>query len=144
MEDLALLKKISFFKDLEPAELLKINMISHRAAFKAGEEIVREGTPCDAFYIVKKGSVKVLKGRKHIITIGEREPVGELSFIDKGMRSATVVALEDAVLIKLPSDAFDKVLFKNKGIASKIYKAIAILLCRRLREANEALKLLKD
>lgn len=142
MEDMALLKKISFFKDLGRRKLRQINMLVERSAFRAGEEIVKEGTPCDAIYIIKEGSVKVVKGRRHIVDIGKGEPVGEISFIDKGLRSASVIALEDTVLIKIPAGSFEKLLAREKDLASNIYKSVAETLCHRLRETNEVLKLI--
>lgn len=143
MEDSALLKKIEFFRDLSSVELVMINTLTERAVFRAGEEIVKEGTPCDAFYLIKEGAVKVTKEGTHLVTIGKEEPVGEISFIDKGVRSATVTALEDTVLIKIPADAFDKLATREKDLGRKIYKSIAASLCKRLRESNETLKLIR-
>ena len=63
--------------------------------------------------------------------------IGEIAFIDKGPRSATVISDEDTILIEIPGDAFEDLLEKNKDIAYKVQKAITSVLCRRLREANE-------
>ncbi len=142
MEDMALLKKINFLKDLNSIELKQINMIAERSVFHAGEDIVKEGTACDAFYIIKSGSVKVLKEGRHIVNLGKEEPIGEVSFIDRGSRSATVTAIDDTVLIKIPSDSFVKLMAREKELANKIYKAIALILCRRLRETNDVMKLI--
>lgn len=143
MEDMALLKKLSFFTDLTSPELKRVNMIIERATFRAGEDIVREGEPCDAFYLVKNGSVKVTRNRRRIVELGASEPVGEISFIDRGARSATVTAMEDTVLIKISSKNFDRLMKNDREIASKVYRAIAVTLCNRLRETNEVLKLMQ-
>jgi CRP-like cAMP-binding protein len=144
MEDMALLKQTIFFKDLSRGELIKVNLLAERAAFKAGEEIVKEGTPCDALYIIKEGLVTVLKNGAHLDTLSIGEPIGEVSFIDKGLRSATLVASEDTVLMKLSADAFEKVMSRDKDLANKVYKSITVSLCDRLRKANEALKIIPD
>lgn len=141
MEDLALLRRIEFFKGLGTNELMQLNKITERDAVKAGEIVVKEGTPCEAFYVIKSGRVKVEKDGTKITELGGGDPIGEISFIDKGMRSATVTAIDDTVLIKIPSDPFEKFLLKENEISSKVYKAIATILCRRLRETNEFLKL---
>jgi CRP-like cAMP-binding protein len=140
MEDIGLLKKIFFLKDLSSQELRRINMLVERSVFKKGEEIMREGAECDALYIIKRGSVDVSKAGIHVESLGREEPIGEISFIDKGSRSATLVAAEDCELIKIPAESFEKLMSREKELANKIYKSITITLCRRLREANEALK----
>jgi CRP-like cAMP-binding protein len=144
MEDTSLLKEIFFFKDLSLHELIMINTIAERLTFSAGEVIIKEGTACDAVYIIKEGSAKLMIAGSHLNTIGSKEPIGEISFIDKGTRSATITALEDTVLIKIPFDSFEKLMSSEKALANKIYKSIAVTLCRRLREANEVLKLIPE
>jgi CRP-like cAMP-binding protein len=139
MEETALLKKVNFFKDLTTWEIMQINKISESKLFKAGEKIVEEGTVCDAFHIIKNGSTKIEKEGREIAILGKEEPIGEISFIDKGLRSATVTALQDTVVITLPSNAFEDLMTTEKEIANKVYKAIATTLCQRLRQANEVL-----
>lgn len=144
MEDIALLKRISFFNDLSSTELMEINKVTERAVYRQGEVVVKEGTACDAFYIIKEGTVKVVKDGRDIVTIENGEPIGELSFIDKGLRSATVIALENTVLIKISSDKFTELMEKDKDLSSKFYRAIALVLCSRLRDTNNVLALIRD
>jgi CRP-like cAMP-binding protein len=120
MEDIRLLKKLEFFKDLKTMELQQINKILQRSTFRAGEVIVKEGTACDAFYIVKDGSVKITKKGNELATFGSKEPIGEISFIDKGLRSATVTALTDVVLINIPSDSFSALMEQDKNLSNNI------------------------
>lgn len=75
-------------------------------AFTSGEIIFNEGDPSGSLYLVKSGKLRVYKTtgdkQKDIGTIGPNELVGEMAFIDKQPRSATVEALEDSQLIELP------------------------------------------
>jgi CRP-like cAMP-binding protein len=139
-----ILRKIFFLKDLSTGELIKVNILSEKEDFKEGEEIVKEGEPCEAVYIIKEGSVRVMKGNTHIETLGPGEPIGEIAFIDKGERSATLVAHSDTSLIKIPADHLEKVLSMDKELAFKIHRSILVFLSKRLREANEALKIIPD
>jgi CRP-like cAMP-binding protein len=136
MEETSVLKKINFFEDLSSWELMQVNKITERQLFQAGEQIVKEGTKCDAFYIIKNGMVKVEKEGREIATLGSEEPIGEISFIDSGVRSATITALQDTVVIKLPSDKFKELMSNSREIATKVYKTIALTLSQRLRETN--------
>lgn len=144
MENMDLLRSISFLKDLSTGELIKVTIITENVSFGEGDEIMQEGAPCDAIYIVKSGSVRVMKGGTHLETVGPGEPLGEISFIDKGPRSATLVAAADTELIRLAADQFEQVLAHDRDLAVKIYRSIIITLCKRLRDATQALKIVPD
>jgi CRP-like cAMP-binding protein len=118
---------------------MQVNKITERQLFKTGEHIVKEGTECNAFYIIKNGMVKIEKEGREIATLGSEEPIGEVSFIDSGVRSATITALQDTVVIKLPSDKFKELMSTSGEIANKVYMTIAQTLCQRLRETNDIL-----
>ncbi len=139
-----LLKTISFLKDLSTGELIKFNILTESVACREGEEIIAEGSPCDALYIVRTGSVRVMKGGAHVGTVEAGEALGEIAFIDKGPRSASIVAGRDTTLIRLPADQFDLLLARDRELAVKVYRGIIVALSKRLREANEALKIVPD
>jgi CRP-like cAMP-binding protein len=139
MEDIAILKKLVFFRNLNTLELAKINTIAHRASFAGGEVIVEEGTKGGSMYLIKQGSVTVSKAGNVLAKLGEGDPIGEIAFIDKGIRSATVTANESTILIEIPGDAFDKLLESNRDIAYKVFKSVTAVLCQRIRDANEGL-----
>lgn len=144
MENMDLLRNISFLKNLSTGELIKINILTENISFREGEEIMQEGTPCEAVYIVKSGSVRVMKGGTHLETVEAGEPLGEIAFIDKGPRSATIVAATDTALIRLASEQFELLLDHDKELANKIYRSIIMTLCKRLRDATQALKIIPD
>lgn len=144
MDDTDFLKKISFFKDLTTGDLLKIRLLAENTACQAEDQIMEEGTACDAIYIIKDGSAKVLISGSHVETVGAGDVIGEVAFIDKGLRTATLVANENMSLLRIPSDAFEQVMSRDKDLAVKVYKAIIVVLCKRLRDANEALKIIPD
>jgi CRP-like cAMP-binding protein len=136
MEDIKLLKTLFFFHDLDTLELAKVNAVTHRAVFSPGEVIIEEGSTGHSMYLVKEGSVSVRKGGSVITSLGAGDPLGEVAFIDRGIRSASVVANGETVLIEIPGDALDDTLSRNPKIACKIYRSINRTLCQRLRKAN--------
>lgn len=139
MEDIAILKKLDFFHGLNTMELAKINAIAHRATFAGGDIIVEEGTKGGSMYLIKKGAVTVSRAGNILARLGEGDPIGEIAFIDKGVRSATVTADEATVLIEIPGDAFEDLLEKNKEIAYKVFKSVTAILCQRIRDANKGI-----
>lgn len=144
MEDIRLLKNLDLFKGLATLDVVKISKVVRRVSFEKGQEIVKEGTACDSIFFVKEGSVSVMRQGRSIASIGEGHPVGEVSFVDKGLRSATVLASEDCALLKVPVSALERLMKEDKDMAYKIYKSLAITLAERLRETNDSLLLTKS
>ena len=144
MEEMELLRQIFFLKDLSTGELIKLNILAEKASFKEGETIAEEGSPGDCIYIIRAGSVRVMKGATHVHTLNAGEPVGEMSFMDRSPRSATLVAASDVALICISAEHLEKVLELDKALAYKIHRSIIAFLSKRLREANECLKIVPD
>lgn len=132
-----ILRKFDLFSMLDARELEKIYQIAEEVTCTKGELIIKEKIPTDSFFIIKNGCVRVSKEDRLIVILGEGSPIGELSFIDKGLPSAAAIAEEDSTLIKIPSGAFDNLISQDKEIARKVYKSIALSLCQKLRDTNE-------
>ena len=82
---------------------------SQAVTFKDGEEVMREGEPGDALYIIVDGIASVT-----IDDMGESKPVaeltdgaffGEMAVITEQPRSATVVAHGELAVLKIPKAA---------------------------------------
>ena len=74
----------------------------------AGEYVMREGEESTTMYFVQSGSLAVYKRKgnveQQIGTIYAGELVGEMSFLDKEPRCATVKAISDITNIFITSD----------------------------------------
>lgn len=134
---IGILKSLDLFSLLDEDELEKINSISEEADCRKGEAIVNEGIPSESLFIIKNGCARVTKDGRLIVILGEGSLIGELSFIDKGLPSATVVAEEDSRIIRIPISTFDNLLAEDKDMEGKLYKSFALTLCRKLRDTNE-------
>ncbi|NCO83125.1 MAG: hypothetical protein COZ31_04450 [Nitrospirae bacterium CG_4_10_14_3_um_filter_44_29] len=144
MEDIRLLKNLNLFKGLATLDVVKISKLVRRVNFEKGQDVVKEGTACDSIFFVKEGSVSVIRQGRKIASIGVGHPVGEVSFVDKGLRSATVVANADCTLLKVPVSALERLMKEDKDMANKIYKSLAVTLAERLRDTNDSLLLTKS
>lgn len=106
---------------------------------KEGQFLFREGDASNNMYYLQTGHLKIVKKMSHTtdnIEIGEIIPgelVGELSFLDKEARSASVVAASDSEVIEISADLYDK-LFRNQP---KIVTLIIEGLVKRLRKSIE-------
>jgi CRP-like cAMP-binding protein len=106
---------------------------------KKGEYIFREDEPADVMYMIHKGRVQISKGigtfDEKIRILGEGEFVGEMAVINSVPRSASAIALEDCILIKMNRESFDETVNKNHEFSVSVIK----LLSERLRETDELL-----
>jgi CRP/FNR family transcriptional regulator, cyclic AMP receptor protein len=135
-----LLRQVTIFRDL-PAEVLDdLAGRVHPRTAEAASVIFSAEEPGDSLFVIARGKVKVVlygeTGREIILSILHAgDFFGEMSLLDRQPRSANVVALEDADLLSLDRDAFEK------HLAAHPSTALAILaeMSRRLRHADEVI-----
>lgn len=98
--------------------------------------LIHEGEASDALYIVLAGtlvvSAAVLDGEE-VARLSAGEVVGEMSFVDARLPSATVTAIEDTTIWVIPRVQLNTKLSHDVGFSSNFYRALAILLSDRLR-----------
>src|SRR6516164_7087767 len=121
-----------------PADLpTKLFANANRVRLAAGKILFRTGVPGDGCYRVEDGLLKVTmvsrSGAERILAfLGPGAIVGELSILDGLPRSATVVAVRDAVGSFLSCAEFEAFADKHP----EVYKSLIKLLARRLRETD--------
>ena len=107
---------------------------------KAGQVLFAFGDAGDGCYLLERGLLRVTvtssRGEERTIALlGPRAVVGELSMIDGGPRSASVVALSDCLLRFISREGFAKYMAAHP----EAFQALVAILAFRLRQADEAL-----
>jgi CRP-like cAMP-binding protein len=107
---------------------------------REGEVLFRAGDVGDGCHRIQAGLVKVVVtspgGEERIISLlGPDAIVGELSMIDGGRRSASVVAIADCSLSFLSRAKFQACMEAHPELTSYLMKMLA----RRLRQADDTL-----
>ncbi len=99
-----------------------------------GETLIRQGDAADALYLVVSGRFQVLiEGRDRPISeIGPGSPIGEIAFFSGGVRTATVKAGRDSLVLKLTREDFERLAERSPTIWVTITAALA----RRLAETT--------
>lgn len=86
-----------------------------RRSFAPGETIFNEGDPGDSLYVVEQGAVRIWRGRaEHPTVIGRVETggvFGEMAIFDRKPRMAHATALEDCVLMRMPTSILRESLY---------------------------------
>ncbi|RJQ44426.1 MAG: hypothetical protein C4538_10425 [Nitrospiraceae bacterium] len=118
----SMLKLYSFFSRLSDGALEELAKKFDQVELPAGKEIIKEGEPSDAFYLVKKGEVEVEKktrwGQDAKITVIKcGEGFGEMALLTCSPRFCTVKAKTDVELYKLFKKDFEEVVGMDSAIS---------------------------
>lgn len=103
------------------------------ARFSPGSVIVRQGEPAEAFYIVARGRVNVIREspdgmRVPIAQLGAGEFFGELGLLHGIPRTATVEAEEDVDVAVVQRAAFQRLVHSTPGTLTDVVGIV----CQRL------------
>jgi hypothetical protein len=93
----------------------------------AGNVIIKQGDPGDAFYMISTGKVEVWDKEKKLTDRKPGEYFGESALVNDHPRAATVKAVAATELYVLYKEDFKKILMANPGIAESIRLHIAKL-----------------
>lgn len=133
-------EQIPLFGGLDAGQLKKMQLSMRQKLYEAGEVIFREGDPSDSMLVVLQGraSVMVHTGQQDIRVSSMRRgsAVGEIGFLDRALRSATVVAQERLLAYELAREAFDSLRKECPETAYLIVHNLTLNLAIRLRHAN--------
>jgi CRP-like cAMP-binding protein len=129
------LAQVPLFAGLSRRHLKQIAEHADEVAFRRGERIVEEDQPGGSFFVLLEGEVKVVRGQRTITRMGPGEFFGEISLLDGGPRTATVVADTPVLAVRVFKRSFDRVVTQEPAVASKILAVVA----RRLREAERTI-----
>jgi lysophospholipid hydrolase len=91
------------------------------AHLAGGDVLFREGDADDAMYLVVSGRLRVAPRRGPPREVRRGESVGELGVLTGGPREATVVAVRDSDLVRLPHDLVEG----NAHLMTKLARSLA-------------------
>ena len=120
------LQSVDFLYQLKVDELDHLMGALKKRTCPAGNVVIKQGDPGDAFYMISSGKVEVTAGNKVIATRSPGEFFGEGALLSDGPRGATVKTLEPTELYVLYKEDFKKILMANPGIAASIKQASAM------------------
>lgn len=119
------LRKSPLFQGLSDDELQQLMDMAEPFSLRAGEILIKQGDLGDSAYVVISGEFEIQKQTgQSLIKIDVRNPgdvVGEMALLSSSPRNATVLAKTDAEVLRIPQDAFEKLL------ASSTTASLAVL-----------------
>jgi CRP-like cAMP-binding protein len=128
------LAQVPLFSTCSRKDLQKLGKASDEIEVKQGKVLVEEGKPGHEFFLIEDGTAEVRRNNRKVATLARGQFFGELSLLDRGPRSATVIANTDMTLVVLGQREFLGVIDEVPAMAHKLLAALA----GRLREADSA------
>lgn len=128
------LKNVPLFSACSNKELDKVAKASDVIMMTAGTMIMDQGQMGREAFVVVEGSVTVKRNNRKVATLSAGDVVGEMSLLDKGPRTATVVCDTDATLLVIDQRRFLGVIDDIPSISHKLLAALA----GRIRELDRA------
>ena len=117
-----------------------------RVNVTCGTDVMRQGEHGNSLYLIELGSLRVLghvdvsenrQVRPGVCDLQAGDVVGELVLFDSGVRSATVQAVEDSVLIEINGDRLMTFLEHNTDIGFQLLRSLMTVMVGRIRKNNE-------
>lgn len=117
VEAAELIDALPLFDDLDAEVLSDLAGRVRLRTFPKGQAIVRQGERADAFYVVRRGVVRVVEEEpetgneiRTLRVLGRGEGFGEVGLAEAATRTATVRVAEDAEVYEIAKGMFDELL----------------------------------
>lgn len=102
-------KKLEFFTGFPDAEIWEILRASTWQDYDANDDIIVEGDMDDCFYIIINGNVEVMKNQSVIRTLKKGDCFGEMGYLAKTKRTASIKSRDNTSLMKINSTVISQV-----------------------------------
>ena len=133
------LGRCPLFSRLAPAELENLAAAARTIEAPAGRFLFREGQPCEGFYVVLAGAVRVFKlgpdGRERTIhLIRPPHTFAEAAMFGPGTYPAFAQAVEDARVVLVQREPFLRLLGEQPATAFRLFESLSNWLHRLLEQ----------
>jgi CRP/FNR family transcriptional regulator len=139
-----MLRRVKVLADMTDRQLERFVDFMEPQEARQWAQIVKQGQSDDSMYLILEGELRarlMIDGKETILaTLGPGECFGEIALFDRSPRSADVLANKDSLLLKVSSEAFDKLRAEAPELAAPMLQAIARTLAGRIRADNKRIK----
>ncbi len=122
------LRRLPLFAGLPDSDLEWLSGRAEEVSIEAGSNLIEEGQPGDAAYIVLDGEFDVIKkSNRQDIVIAVRqggEVFGEMALIEHSPRTATVRAVRRSNVLKIGGDVFQQLLAHSPSASLSILQTV--------------------
>lgn len=131
------LKEVPLFEGCSQRQLRSVAKIARVFDVAAGTVLTRAGEPGDEFFLILDGTARAEVSAEKQASLHPGEFFGEMSLLDGGPRSATVVADTPVRLLVISRRHFSMLLKEVPGLT----QTLLVTLSRRVRQTEQAERL---
>lgn len=135
------LRRIKVFAAFSDEQLTRFMRYIEHTKVRQFQEIVRQGDPGDAMFLVLEGEVRVrlmIGGKESLLAVlPAGDFFGEMTLFDHGPRSADVVANLESTLLRISAASFQRLAAEAPDLATPFLLAIGKTLTSRIRADNK-------
>ena len=135
-QQLMALVGLRFFRDFSEPEVTEVLRAGTWGTFQPGERIVEEGSQEHAFYVLVSGDLTVVKEGHEIGKLERGDCFGEMGYLARAPRTATVAARTVAVCLKVSGAITD---WASLPCQLRLGRAFQQTLIDRLARTSKAL-----
>lgn len=119
----------------------KLLSIAREVAFRRGERLVRQGEASRGAFVIREGEVEAQValpggGMLAVAQLGAGDMFGEMALIERGVCTASVMALSDVAGWFIERDDFRAMVASREAAALGIQRTVTRVLAQKLRALN--------
>lgn len=131
------LAQVPLFAGLSPRHLKRIGDLTEEVRFMEGASVVRQGDAGDTFFVILEGEAKVAGPSGRVVNrLRPGEFFGEISLLDGGPRTASVVAETPLTMLALSRASLLRLVQREPAVGVRLLGHAAMMLRRLERSAS--------
>ena len=131
-----MVSRLAFFSDFTQPEIWEIIRAGGWKRYKNGEVMISEGDLDESFFVIASGEATVHKGKTVLGKLVAGDCFGEMGYLSKAKRTASVRASNDVTLLRVNATLMERA---SRDCQLRFYKVFAHTLIERLSRTNERL-----
>lgn len=128
-QEVATLKQIPLFANIDNAKLKLMAFASERVSFKPGQTLCRQGDVGDAAYIIIDGRAEITvdtdEGPYRVAEAGANDIIGEIAILIDVPRTATVTATSPVTTLRITKELFFRMVTDFPEMALEVMRVLA-------------------
>jgi HEAT repeat protein len=138
IEKIIFLKEVPFFQGMTIRQLQTLAAICEEQLFETDRHIFDQGDPGGALYVIVSGRVGIEQEKRpgsyaRLATLEARSYFGEMTLFDNSPRSATAIALQDTLTLRLRREPLIALARQYPDLSLELINVLS----QRLRNANQ-------
>jgi CRP-like cAMP-binding protein len=143
------LRRIKSLAQLNDSQLTRFLNYVEVVVYEHSGSIFRQGQSADSMFLILEGEVRVHIKQKsgellYLRLLHAGDAFGEIALLTQSVRSASVEAVKESLLLKISADSFHKLLADEPELAVKFLYRLACTLGRQLADVTTRLRALRE